>query len=187
MESVTVADVMTRNPITIDPEESLLSCTKKMVKKKVGSLILTKDKKVVGFLSQKDILWALVKKSKKDLKNIKVKDISPKKVATIRPTSNLHEAIEKMKKRKFERLPVVGKGKILIGIISIKDILSYNPGMYPELEEFAKIRNEQEKLNRIRKIKSKESVDGICEECGESETLYRFNGMLICDSCKGSM
>lgn len=187
MEKIVVADVMTREPMTIDPEENLLNCTRKMVKKKVGSLVLTKDKKVVGFLSQKDILWALVKKSKKDLEDIKAKDISPRKVVTIRPTADLREAIEKMKKRKFERLPVVGKEKTLIGIISIKDILSFNPEIYPELEEFAKIREEQEKLNRIKKIKSKKIIEGICEECGESEMLYRFSGMLICESCKNSM
>ena len=26
----------------------------------------------------------------------------------------------------------------------------------------------------------------VCEECGNQDILYRFNGMLVCDSCKSS-
>ena len=182
-----MAEIMTKKPVTIDPEKNLLECAKTMIRKHVGALVLVKDKKIVGFISQKDILWALVKKSRKDLKDIKAKDISPRKVAMVRPTAEIKEVIKKMKLKKFDRLPVVDKGKELVGIVTVKDVLSFNPEFYPELEEFAKIREEQEKLNRIKKKEIAVTKDGICEECGERESLYRFNGMLICGSCKNSM
>jgi CBS-domain-containing membrane protein len=92
-----------------------------------------------------------------------------------------------MKLKKFDRLPVVDKGKELVGIVTIKDILNFNPEYYPELEEFAEIREEQEKLNRIKRKEVAVTEDGICEECGGRDILYRFNGMLICGSCKNSM
>ena len=79
-----------------------MECAKQMVKKKVGSLLLVDKKKLVGFISQMDILWALVKKSKDDLTQIKAIDISPRKIATMKPTSTIKEAIGKMKKFKFE-------------------------------------------------------------------------------------
>jgi len=82
--------------------------------------------------------------------------------------------------------PVVDKGKELVGIVTVKDVLNFNPEFYPELEEFAEIREEQEKLNRIKRKDVAVTADGICEECGEREMLYRFNGMLICESCKTS-
>ena len=187
MKRVCVADIMTRDPMTVDPDENLLNCVKKMVKKRVGSLILVKDEKVVGFLSEKDVMWVLVKKSKKDFENIKVKDIAAKKVATIRPDETIQKAIIKMKQKKFKRLPVIEKGN-LVGIITTRDILSFNPEFYPELDELAKIKEEQEKLKRIKKAKDKYFTgEGICEECGERDMLIRFNGMLICESCKTSM
>ena len=184
MEKILVADIMTRDPIVIKPDTNLLECAKRMVKKRVGSLLIADNKNLVGIISEKDILWALVKKSKKGLKEIKAIDISPKKIQKIRPEVNLKEAIEKMKKLKVERMPVVHDDR-LVGMITVRDILSFHPELYPELEEFAKIREESKKLKRIKEAQKREIVrDGFCEGCGEKGVLHRFNGMLLCDSCK---
>lgn len=189
METIHVADVMTREPVTAHPTDNLLKCSKKMVKKKVGSLVLVdENNKVVGFLSQKDVLWAIVKKSKKDLKNIKAKQVAAKKVVTIKPDADIREAVKKMEKKKFDRLPVVLKGKKLVGIITVKDILSFQPEIYPELEEYARIREEQEKLKRIKRSDYDKVVsDGVCEECGETDILYKVDGRIICESCMNDM
>ena len=176
---------MTREPLIAHPNDNLLECAKKMSKKNVGSLLLVDKKKLVGFLSEKDILWALVKKSKKDLSEIRAIEISPKKIVAINPLATVKEAIRKMNKTKFDRLPVVNNNKV-VGIITARDILNFNPEFYPELEEFAKIREETEKLKNIKKTKGF-LREGICEECGERDFLYRVNGMLICESCKNSM
>ena len=184
MKNIFVSDIMTRNPVVISPEADLLNCSKRMIKKKVGSLILVDKKKVVGFLSMRDILWALVKKSKEDLSKIKAIDISPRRIATIKPSVPIKLAFDKMKNFKFERLPVIHEGE-LIGIITIKDILSFSPEFYPELEEAREIREEAKKLKRVEKAKHRDFMhDGICEECGNRDILSRFNGMLICESCK---
>ncbi len=186
MENILVADVMTREPVTARPDDDLLKCAKKIVKKKVGSLLLVNKRKLVGFIDERDILWALVQKSKKDLSTIKAIDISPKKIMTVRPLATVQEAISKMKKVKFERLPVINNNQV-VGIITAKDILNFHPEFYPELEEFAKIREEAKKLKRIKKAKERSSVEGICEECGETDFLYRVHGMLVCESCKDSI
>ena len=68
-----------------------------------------------------------------------------------------------------------------------KDILNFHPEVYPELEEFSQIREEVKKLKRVKKARERKGRDeGICEECGNQDILYRFNGMLVCDSCKSS-
>jgi len=181
MKNILVADIMTREPISTKPDTSLLDCAKKMVRKRVGSLLIIDKKRLVGFISQKDILWALIKKSKKDLSKIKAIDISPKKIATIKPSTTIEEAIQKMKKVKFERLPVLHEGE-LVGMITIKDILNFHPEFYPELEELSQIREETKKLKRVKK--AEKVHDGVCEECGNLDILHKFNGMLICESCK---
>ena len=187
MEKILVADVMTRDPITARPTESLFDCAKKMVRKKVGSLLLVKDGKLLGFISQKDVLWALIKKPNSDLSKIKAIDISPRKIAVIKPTATIHDAIEKMRKLSFERLPVVDNGK-LVGMVTVKDLISFQPNINPELEEFIQIREEQEKLKRIKRVKDLAvTEDGICEECGRRGPLYRVHGMLICESCRSSI
>jgi len=184
MEKILVADVMTRNPITIKPETNLLECAKKMVKNRVGSLLIVDKNKLVGFISEKDILWAMIKKSKTDLSKIKAIDISPRKIAMIKPSKTIREAMEKMKKLKLEKLPVIHENK-LVGMITAKDILSFHPQFYPELEEFSKIREESTKLKRFKQAQKREMIsNGVCEECGNSDVLHRFNGMLVCESCQ---
>ncbi len=182
MKGILVADLMTREPRSVLPETNLLQCAKQMVQKRAGSLLLVKEKKLVGIIARKDILWALVKKSKEDLAMIRAIDISPRKIATIKPTKSISEALRKMKDLKFERLPVI-QNKELVGIITLKDILNFHPELYPELKESEQIAEEAEKLKRFKKRKVS---DGICEECGNRDMLVEFNGMLVCESCRNS-
>lgn len=187
MAKILISDIMTKDPIIVKPDTSLLECAKKMVKKRVGSLLLTDKKRLVGIITQRDILWALMKKSKEDLSKIKAIDISPKKIATIKPSFNITDTIKKMKQLKIERLPVL-HDKELVGIVTVKDILNFHPQFYPELEEFAKIREESKKLKRMKKAKDRKvHSEGICGECGEYGFLYKIDGRLVCESCRGFM
>lgn len=185
MKQILVSDVMTREPVSIKPETNLLECAKKMVRKRLGSLLIVNKKKLLGFISNKDILWALIKKTKEDLSKIKAIDISPKKIAAIKPSATIEEAVKKMKKVKFYRLPVI-KDKELVGIISMKDILNFYPELYQELKEFTRVREETKKLKRIKKAERRKITEGICEECGNSGILSKTNGVLICESCMNS-
>ncbi len=187
MENVLVSDVMTRNIITASQDDDLATCAKKMINKKIRSLLLVDGKKLIGILTEKDILWALLKKQKKDLSKIKAVDISPRKLKTIKPNVTVKEAINRINKMKFDRLPVTNNGELL-GIITVKDILGFHPEFYPEFEEHAKIKEEEEKLKRLKHAKNREVVsDSICEECGARGPLYRFNGVLACASCVDSI
>lgn len=179
---ITIADIMTRNPITVLPETNLLDCIKKMLKNRVGCFpIINKNKDLVGFISQKDILWAIVKKSEKSLKKINAGDISMKKIMTISPQARVRDVFKKMKK--YRRLPVTQNGK-LIGMITQKDILNFKPEFYPEFEELSKIREESEKLKRLGRLKERIS-EGICAECGQRDWLYKSSsGGLVCGSCR---
>lgn len=186
MKKIIVADLMTRDPIAIDPKTNLLECTKQILHKKIGTLLLVKNKKLVGVISEKDILWAMMKKSKNDLKNIQAIDISPKKLATIKPSATIKETIEKMKKTKFSKLPVISK-KELVGLITVKDIVTFNPETLPELDELSEIREKTKKMERVKQAEKRKSLyEGICEECGSQDVLFKFNGMLVCDSCMNS-
>ena len=92
-----------------------------------------------------------------------------------------------MNKLKFDRLPVI-HGKELVGVITSKDILNFHPEFYPELQEFADIREQATKLERVRKAKDRVFInEGICEECGNQDILQRFNGMLVCENCVNNL
>jgi CBS domain-containing protein len=180
---VLVSDIMTRQIASVDPDTNLLECAKKMVRKRIGSLLLMKDKTLRGFISTQDILWAIVKKSREDLSKIKASDISPRKIITIKPDATVEEAVQKIKKYKFHRLPVVKNGEV-IGLITLRDILNFYPELNVHLKEVESVKEETEKLKRLKDAKERVAFrDGICEECGSRDALYRVNGTLICASC----
>ena len=177
---VKVGDLMTRNFIHVAPDTDLRKCAKTMVKKRVGSLIIKDGDKLKGILTEKDIIWAIVKKSKKDLKNISAKALMKRKVVTIKPDADITDAMKKFKKKKIRRLPVVERGK-LIGFLTIKDVLKIDPGLFESIAETMKIREETAKLNRSSITAPRKQ--GICEECGEYEILYHDEAQWLCDTC----
>ena len=182
MESgVKVGDLMTRNFISTGPMTDLKKCAKMMVKKRVGSLIISEGDKLKGILTEKDIIWAIVKKSKKDLDKILAKDLMKRKVVTIRPEADIVVALNKIKKKKIRRLPVVEKKK-LIGMLTIKDILRIDPGLFESIVETQKIREETAKMKHSPRMRVPRK-QGICEECGVFELLYHDEAQWLCETC----
>ncbi|MFH1237854.1 MAG: CBS domain-containing protein [archaeon] len=177
---IKVGDLMTRNFVYVTPETNLKECARTMVKKRVGSLIVREETKLKGILTEKDIIWAIVKKSKEDLKNILAKDLMKRKVITIKPGDDIIDAMQKFKKKKIRRLPVVENGK-LIGMLTLKDVLRIDPGLFQLIAETMKIKEETSKLNRSSINAPRKQ--GICEECGEFDILYHDDAQWLCDSC----
>ncbi len=175
---IKVGDLMTRNFVWASPSTNLKKCAKIMIKKRVGSLIIKEGDELRGILTEKDIVWAVVKKSKDDLEKIDAKDLMKRKVAVIKPSADITEALDKMKKLKVRRLPVIYQGKV-VGMLTIKDILKIDPGLYELIVESVQIREETEKLKRGRRTRKQ----GYCEECGEFDLLYRDDSQWLCEEC----
>ena len=184
MRNILVSDLMTREPISVSPSTNVLDCIKKMISKKVGSLLIVENKRLVGLITERDVLWAMTKKPKDQLSDVKAIDISPKKIPVVKPNFTVKEAIQKMKKVKSGRLPVI-HNSVLVGIITWRDILNFNPAFYKEYEEIDSIREKSNKIKRFNQAKKREPFEGICENCGKRDLLKRFNGMLICEECEG--
>lgn len=184
MRDISVGDIMTRNLVHVEPDANLLNCAQKMIKKRVGSLVLLEKGEIKGILTEKDIIWALTKKQ--DISNIKAKDVASKKVVTIKPNASIDETLEKMTKRKVRRLPVVSNKKI-IGYITLKDVLRFKPSLFESIEEFENIREEAAKIKRSASARKGEFLESLCEECGNFDVLTNVDGKMICESCRDSM
>ncbi|MFH1500367.1 MAG: CBS domain-containing protein [archaeon] len=187
MESrIKVGDVMTRNFAAVSSDTNLIDCARLMMKKRVGSLIVKDKQRLQGIITEKDIIWALTKKSQIDLKNIKVKDIAARKVATIKPSADIFQAIKRMKKLKFRRLPVVVNRNV-IGMLTLNDIIRIEPSLFDISHSGFNIKEESDKLRRKAQDGGRWIREGMCEECGNYNLLYKLDGRVICSSCKDSM
>jgi len=115
-----VKDII-KKAVSIEPNSSVKKAASLMSKKNIGCLIVMNNKKIVGIITERDILKK-VEAVAKNVNSVFVKDIMIKKVITISPDDNLDDAALVMSKHKIKKLPVVDKGE-LIGIITNTDII----------------------------------------------------------------
>jgi len=174
---------MTRNYASVTQDNSIIGCAKIMTAKKVGSLIVEDDKKLLGIIAEKDIIWALVKRQ--DLNKIKVKDIMTRNVVSISPSDDIYDAIARMNRKRVKVLPVMVNKKV-IGVLTMKDVLKVEPSLFELASNSLDIREEKDKFRRKKQASAGYGFvkEGICDECKEYEMLYNLDNRLICDSCK---
>jgi CBS domain-containing protein len=130
-----VRELMKEEVITVDPELPLFEAAKAMGKNRVGCVVVTEKRKVVGILTERDVLLKVVAE-KKDVSKVKAKDVMSSPVITISPDEELDEAISKFSELRIRRLPVV-ENQNLVGIITSADIIS----ILPEFEKMLETRD----------------------------------------------
>ena len=118
-----VCEIMNKNVISIDSNQTILDAFKLYRDTKVGSLIVTEHNQLVGIVTERDLIEKAIDK---DLKTTLVKDIMSSDVITISPLENLEKALKIMKKNRVKKLPVQSSNK-LKGIITVTDIAYARP------------------------------------------------------------
>jgi CBS domain-containing protein len=176
---ILVKEIMVKPVYTIEANKTVREAGKLMRKVRRGFLVVTKNKKPVGVISDSDIINEVVAKNKLASK-IKVSEIMSKPIVWISPDEDILTAVDKMKRSNIHRLPVLKKGKI-VGIISLSDIARASPEMMYLLEYRLKMKE--------RPIEIREKyTSGICEVCGNfSDKLEYINNQWVCETCKDEM
>lgn len=180
MRRISVGDVMTHNFVSLTPKSSLHDCAKKMARERVDSLLITEGKRLIGILTSRDILWAITKKPGLDMKKIRGVDIATRKLAVIKPSADISQAIDKMRASNFRRLPVITNDE-LIGVVTLKDILAVEPHFYAEIRSLMDVREEDRKLEQT---ELSPHIEGLCENCGALSDLLRVEGQMLCPDCR---
>lgn len=124
---IKVMDAMTKKPISVTPIETVTNCTKLMLEKHVGSLLVKENEKLLGILTERDLVRMI--SLGVDPETTKVKQIMTTKIVTITPEKDIYEAILLMNKENLRRLPVILDNRI-IGLITLRDILTLQPTLF---------------------------------------------------------
>jgi len=107
---------MVVDPITMSPDQRLYEVLEVMEKYRISGVPVTKNGKLVGILTNRDLRF----ETKLDLK---VGDVMTKeKLITAPVGTSLEEAKEILHRHRIEKLPVVDEDFYLKGLITIKDI-----------------------------------------------------------------
>ena len=116
-----VSELM-KKAIVVEENISLRNAAKIMSEKAIGSLIVIKNERIAGIITERDILKNI------DKLGSKLSQIMSKNVITISPKQSVDEAASTMAENKIKRLPVVEHNEIL-GIITATDILAHSDAL----------------------------------------------------------
>ena len=116
-----VRDLMTSDPVTIEPQASVVDAARRMIQKKKGPLpVVEEDGRTVGMVTDRDVIARVVAEGR-DPGSVTVEDIATRELVTIGPDQAADEAALLMAEHQLDRLLVV-EGERLVGIISEADI-----------------------------------------------------------------
>lgn len=116
----TIRDVMTTDPITVEPTMTCDGVAHLMRDSNVGDVIVTEAGNVRGIVTDRDIVVRVVADGR-DPASVPCGDICSGDLETISPDTPIREAAELMRRRAVRRLPVVEGGRAT-GIVSIGDL-----------------------------------------------------------------
>jgi CBS domain-containing protein/sugar phosphate permease len=114
-----VKEVMKSPPVTLYPQATLADAAKTMAEKNIGFVVLTEGDKLVGVVSERDVVKALA--SGMPL-NTPLEKIATKKVITIEPDKSVVEAADLMAENKIRHLVIAERGKV-VGVVSLRDLV----------------------------------------------------------------
>ncbi len=113
-----------REVVTIEPNATLGDAVGLLAEKRIGAIvILGADRRVVGILSERDIVRALADRGATVLHE-PVSQSMTRKVSTCNESETVVQIMERMTAGKFRHVPVVDQGQ-LVGIISIGDVVKH--------------------------------------------------------------
>ena len=117
----TIADVMTKDVVTLSSDSTVSDAAQVMVRGGFGSVIVVHGRMLLGILTERDVLRAAA--SEDDLRTATVERWMTPDPDTSEPDLDTEEAAGLMLSRGYRHLPVVVDGD-LVGMVSLRDVLS---------------------------------------------------------------
>jgi CBS domain-containing protein len=113
-----IRDIMTPNPRTVSPDDSIESAARIMRDEDTGAVPVVQDGRPVGMLTDRDIVIRVVAEGGRAQS---VGEVVTGRVISVSPDATTREATDLMSEHQIRRLPVV-ENERLIGIVSLGDL-----------------------------------------------------------------
>lgn len=115
----TVAEVMNKSVLTVDPTASIGEAAEKMIEAGVGAVVVVEDMaRIVGIVTERDLMRAVAQRAR--AAEARVRQWMTESVVTIEPDTEIKDAARMMFEKNFRHLPVVNKDGRLMGIASLR-------------------------------------------------------------------
>jgi CBS domain-containing protein len=116
-----VRDVMTERPRAVTPQTPLSEVAELMETEDVGAVPIVEDDRVVGIVTDRDIVVRAIAKGK-DPRGMPAADASSRELVTVSPDDDLSDALKLMTQYQVRRLAVTAEDERLVGVVSQADV-----------------------------------------------------------------
>jgi CBS domain-containing protein len=114
----TVADLMVRDVLSVQPSDTIGEAAEKMHAANVGAVVVMEDMvRIVGIVTERDLMRAVASRAR--AAEARVRQWMTADPLTIEPETTIEEAAKIMFDHNFRHLPVVKDGRAL-GIVSLR-------------------------------------------------------------------
>ncbi len=115
-----IRDLMTPNPRTVQPRDTLQAAAQAMDELNVGVLPVCEGDALIGLITDRDIVIRSTSAGQ-DPRTATVADAMTTAPHTVEADMSLEQALETMEDQQLRRVPVMDGGK-LVGIVSLGDL-----------------------------------------------------------------
>ncbi|MES2941153.1 MAG: CBS domain-containing protein [Pseudomonadota bacterium] len=123
----TVAEIMTRGVRSLTPNDTVVRAAQAMDELNVGVLPVCEGDKLVGMVTDRDIVVRGVAQECEP-RSTRLADVMSTNVRCAREGDDVDEVLGRMAEQQIRRMPVVDDNERLVGIVSLGDIAAKDPG-----------------------------------------------------------
>ena len=116
-----LSQIITRDVETIGPETSVKEAAQRMRSLDVGSLPVCDGRRLLGMVTDRDITIRITSEGR-DVNTTPVSEAMTPEIAFVFEDDDVRQAAQVMKERQIRRLPVLDRGRNLVGIVSLGDL-----------------------------------------------------------------
>src|SRR3954447_4071385 len=115
---VKITDLMTPNPETAEPSDTLQTAARRMDELNVGALPVVQDNRLVGVLTDRDIVVRAMAAGQ-DPRSTTVADVMTAEPRSLPIYATVLDAVRMMEDQQLRRVPVVDPSGAVVGMVSL--------------------------------------------------------------------
>lgn len=150
---MTLGDICNRNVVVAPKGEMVTDAAKRMRTSHVGALVVVENRNgghvPIGIVTDRDIVIAAVAGDPDHINYLMVNEVMTSDLVTATEQDSIEAALKKMHEHGIRRLPIVDTAGILVGILTLDDILRYLTGQQTELVALVASEQQRERQFRI--------------------------------------
>ncbi len=140
-----------RDTVIVRPHDSIACAAKLMREHHVGSVVVVEDvpdgAKPIGILTDRDLVVEILALNLNP-DEVSVGDVMSSEVITAKESDGVWVTLKRMRSEGVRRLPVVDDRGLLLGIVSVDDLLELLVGELTDLVKLSDREKEREILHR---------------------------------------